>query len=195
MPDQEPKANGTGSSFMDAINTRVGKIAGVITGVVALVAAVTALMGGVQKLVEMVRPSKPVAASDCLDLKLGVQPTTVSVGKWRALQFDLTGRNTCKETLSVYVAFRSFSDNMRVEPFKSFDQAACRIDDADCWEGVMLDRGKPVNWKLTPPRLTQLSSLADPESMDVDWIVYKVGTKERLKLGKFPITVQRDAAP
>jgi len=186
---------GEGTSFLDVINTKVGKIAAVITGIVALLAAVTQLTVGLQKIVEVVRPPKTVAQKDCLELKLGVQPTTVSVGKWRAVQFDLTGRNACNETLPVYVAFKSLSATMRIEPFKSLDQATCRIDDSDCWENVMLDRGKPVQWRLTAPRLTQLSPLLDPEPMDVNWIVYKAGTKEQLRLGKIPITVLRDAVP
>lgn len=195
MPGKGTRNRGPGARGMNAIRGKVPAVVALLTGVVTVASVMVELPGWFQKAVDFVRPSGLVASKDCFDVTLDVRPTTVSVAKWNAVRFDLVGHNECNETLAVHVAFKSLSSTMRIEPFRGFEQAACRIDDSDCWERRTLDRGKPVKWQLTAPRLTQLGPLLDPEPLGVNWVVYNTDTKKHLRAGLTQITVQRDAGP
>jgi hypothetical protein len=188
MPDKGAK-----KTFVEVVTGKIGKVTALLTGIGAFLAVATQLPGGFQKMTEIVRPSGTVAVQDCLDVTMDVKPTAVSVGKWNTVKFDLVGRNTCNETLAVYVAFKSLNGSIRIEPLS--DQPACSGLNPDCWESRTLERGKDVKWTLTAPRLTQLSPLTDPVPIDVNWIVYNMETKKHLRASKTEITVRGEATP
>jgi hypothetical protein len=183
-------------TFVDVVTGKIGKLTGLLTGIAALLAVATQLLGGFQsfqRVKETAGTSGTVAVTDCLDVTLDVKPTMVSVGKWNTVRFDLIGRNTCKEPLTVYVAFKSLNGSIRIEPL--VDQPACSGTNPDCWESRTLGGGKDVKWTLTAPRLTQLSPLTDPVQMSVNWIVYNTETKRILRGDKIEISVRGEATP
>lgn len=197
MPSKGTKKSDGSSTFVDVLTGKIVKITGLLAGIVTLVAVTTQLLGGFQKMAGMVRPPSPVPVRDCLDVTMDVKPTTVKFGKWNTVKFDLIGRNDCKETLAVHVAFKSLSDSMRIEPpSKGPDQVVCGgLENPDCWETRTLDRRKTVEWTVTPPRLTHLGPLTEPVLIDVNWTIYNSETKKYLRAGKAEITVERDSSP
>lgn len=183
--------------ILDAITSRIGKIVALITAVVALLTVAQQMLGGTQKLAEIWSAFRSVPEGECFTAELNVEPTDVPLGKWNSVKFHLTGSNRCRANLAVHVAFKAQSGNLVVSPpFKSPDQPMCTgYENPDCWEVKSLDKGKAVDWVLTPPRLEPLGRLSDPVKIAINWMVFNTETKKQVRAGKAEITVQPDAGP
>jgi hypothetical protein len=180
--------------ILDAITGRIGKIVALIAAVVALLTVAQQMLGGTQKLAEIWAVFRSVPEEECFTAEMNVEPTSVPLKKWNSVKFHLTGSNECRATLAVHVAFKAQSGNLVVSPpFKGPDQPVCTgYENPDCWEVKSLDKGKPVDWVLTPPRLESLSPLSDPVKIAINWMVFNTETQKQVRAGKAEITVQAD---
>ena len=184
------------STFLDVLTGKIGKITGLILAGVALLLAVQQLAGEGQKIYQMWAPVRGVDQKECFKPEIDVKPTTVSVKEWNSVKFRMTGRNNCKETLSIHVAFKAKGDTIRIEPpFKGMDQSACKgYENPTCWEQNSIDQGKDVDWILTPPFLRRNGQLVDPVKVAINWTVYN-REKTLVRAGKAEMTVLGDGQP
>jgi hypothetical protein len=190
--DTEAKKNST--PILDVITGRIGKIVALITAVVALLTVAQQMLGGTHKLAEIWTAFRSVPEEDCFMAEMNVEPTSVPLQKWNSVKFHLTGSNKCRATLAVHVAFKAQGGNLVVSPpFKGPDQPACTgYENPDCWEVKSLDKGKAVDWVLTPPRLESLSPLGNPVKIAINWMVFNTETKKQVRAGKAEITVKSE---
>jgi hypothetical protein len=197
MARHKTNSDGSSNRILDALTGRIGKIAALITAIVALLTVTQQMLGGTHKLADIWAEFWSVPEDECFTAEMNVAPTDVPLKKWSSVKFELIGSNRCRANLAVHVAFKAQSGNLVVSPpFRSPDQPVCTgYENPDCWEVKSLDKGKVIDWVLTPPRLEALSPLSDPVKIAINWMVFNTETRKQVRAGKAEITVQPDAGP
>jgi len=182
---------------VDAMTGRIARITGLCLAIVALAAAVeqvTQVGSNALRRIGLIGPAdtRTDDPKSCFQPRL-TYPESVMLGQWDQMDLRLTGRNDCRDTLAVHVAFKGREDRLRIEP--PFSDASCtQVDDPSCWEQKTLERGE-VDWQVTPPTLTPLLvPLGERVRVDVNWIIYNAETRVQVRADTARIWLQDDPA-
>jgi hypothetical protein len=168
---------------------RGAKIVTALTVVVGIATQVDKLIDLIIKPQEKEKQAVVESPSMCFKARVDAHPNALLVKNWETVQFHMGGANGCKQPLTVHVTYTSNSSSLRIEP-PYRDTPQCRsYDVSECWESLSLDGGKPIDWSLAPPKLTQLGHLDKPAKVLINWIVYNTDSKTRLRAGRTEVTV------
>ena len=183
MTDEKKNTESTqnSSDLIDIVTGKVGKITALIVAVVALVGA---LQSGLQTIFKSPekdeeQAGKPPKLKDCFKPEL-THPPEVSLNGWDSMDLHLKGRNDCKETLGVYVTFKTRSDRVRIE---SAFSDCLDPHKASCWEERSIGK-EEIDWKISPPRLRPLGAFDEPVQIAVNWIIFTSESKKQLHANK-----------
>lgn len=192
MADSRKSQSGKGSSsFMDLITGKLGKIG-------ALIVALSAVLGGVEKLFDVSsniaaifggeeKVVAPTGLKDCFEAELSY-PDEVSFDEWSSMELKMLGENKCAENLHGHVAFQTLGGTtLRIKPFK---KGCSELAEPDCWEPITFDKGKPVDYPVMVPDLDRLGALSREVEVNIFWYVY--AESKSIRSGKATITVRAD---
>ena len=176
-----PKSGDAGSSLLDTLTGKVGKITALVVGVAALLTAVQTL---VKQLKPPAPPPKPpVSETSCLKAEMSV-PGSVTVRDWPRKMFILKGKNECVDSLQARIEFAAAGDRVRVEPPLQ----------GGVWMTVTVDSGD-VDMKIMPPALTPLKlPLGGLVPIAIQWKAFNP-TGTTLRSGLMQVELQDDDRP
>lgn len=183
------KTDGTSEGVLDVVTSRATKITLLITTCAALLGAAVTFRDQIVAIFGTEPPT--VSLPECF-IPTIEYPSPVVVNKWDSMKPLLTGRNDCRETLAVYVAFKARrGETVQIEaPFGG--GSGCEAGNPECWEQFSPESGNQM-MELTPPRLTLLKRpLGEPAVVQINWIVYAVDTRKQIRAGNLTISLVDD---
>jgi hypothetical protein len=176
--NQAPSAGGP-PGIVELITGKIGKVTALCLAIVALGGAIGGVWTMGRRALQYIglapHGTSVTDSKNCFQPQL-MYPGDVTLSKWDSMDLRLTGRNECKQTLAVHVAFKGRKDRVSIEP--PFADSSCtQADNPSCWEQKTLERGD-VNWEVSPPVLTPLKKpLGERIRVDVNWIIYNAETR------------------
>ena len=186
---KKTKTDGKSPGLLDILTSKAATITAVITIFSALITAAVTFR---DQIVELFGTGSPVVAfPECFTSQI-TYPETVAVNQWDSMSLRLTGRNDCRETLAVYVAFKARrAETIQIEaPFGG--DAGCEAGNPQCWQQLS-SRPGDLTLSLTPPRLTLLKRpLGAPAVISINWIIYAVDTRKQIRADNVTISLVDD---
>ena len=136
--NSEPQKNS--SDLLDMLTGRIGRITALVLALAGLLVAAEKFFEIGSNFLAMFKTEESV--KDCFQVEMNYTKT-VSVRGWKSMPLSLTGRNDCRERLSVHVAFKAKQlDKVRIgSPISD-----C-LDPVDphCWEETTIEKGEVNN--------------------------------------------------